>query len=220
MDSVQWTAVDRFFETSVLEEDPILNQVLSRCDRAGLPPHNVSPCQGRLLQILSLMSGARRILEIGTLGGYSTIWLARSIPADGRVVTIEAVEPHAVIAAGNLELAGVLDRVSLITGDAKKELQHLIDEGVKPFDLIFIDADKPGNPQYLELSLRLSSKGTVIIGDNVVREGAVADPESTDHKVRGVREYCMQLKTPGLLSTAIQTVGVKGYDGFAISIVQ
>lgn len=220
MNIAQWAAVDRFFETSVLEEDPILNEVLSRCDQAGLPPHNVSPCQGRLLQIFTKMSGARRVLEIGTLGGYSTIWLARSIPAGGEVVTIEAVEYHSVIATGNLELAGVKDRVNLVAGDAKIELRRLVNSSVKPFDLIFIDADKPSNAEYLELSLRLSHSGTVIIGDNVVREGAVANPESTDPKVRGVREYCMQLRTSGLLSTGIQTVGVKGYDGFTISIVQ
>lgn len=214
-----WTQVDRFFEQSFLDEDPVLDEVVRRSTEAGLPAHNVSPCQGRLLQIVARMIKARRILEIGALGGYSAIWLARSIPEDGRVVTIEYDERHARVAEDNLKRAGVLDRVTLLQGDAKTVLRERIGSGEEPFDLIFIDADKPGNPIYLELSLQLAHPGTVIIGDNVVREGDVAREDSTDAKVLGVREYCHQLKARGLLSTAVQTVGVKGYDGFSISIV-
>lgn len=215
-----WTNVDRFFEASLLDNDPILDEVLKRSTRAGLPPYNVSPCQGQLLQIFATMIKAKRILEIGTLGGYSTIWLARSIPKDGQVVTIEIDDYHAQIAEQNLKLADVFDRVDVLCGDARAILERLIDEGTEYFDLIFIDADKSSNSTYLELSLQLSHRGTVIICDNVVREGAVADEQSTDADVVGVQTFCRQLKQRDILSSAVQTVGMKGYDGFTISIVQ
>lgn len=216
----RWKEVDRFFEQSFLEEDLVLEDVLARSARAGLPEHNVSPCQGRLLQIFALMTKSKRVLEIGTLGGYSTIWLARSIPENGQVVTVEYDVNHARTAEENLKKAGVADRVTLIQGDARRVLNRLITETTAPFDLVFIDADKPNNPAYLELSLELSHPGTIIIGDNIVREGEVANPNSADEKVVGVQMYCKQLKHHGLLSSGLQTVGVKGYDGFTISIVQ
>ena len=215
-----WTDVDRFFEETLLAEDPRLEKVLTNSDAAGLPAHNVSPCQGQLLQILTMMARARRVLEIGTLGGYSTIWLARALPAGGIVMTIEAVAHHAATARANWKLADVQDRIQLLEGDAREMLARLIAQKTEPFDLIFIDADKPSNPAYLELALQLARPGTVIIGDNVVREGMVAAQQSTDPKVIGVQTYCRALGPAGLLSTGIQTVGRKGYDGFAISIVR
>jgi len=219
METKLWADVDRFFEDTMLPKDPILNAVLKNSNEAGLPAHNVSPCQGQLLQILTKMAQASRVLEIGTLGGYSTIWLARSLPESGTVVTIEVVKHHATVARGNLKLAGVLDRVQLLEGDAKAVLTKLIEHKTDPFDLVFIDADKPSNPVYLDLALQLARSGTIIISDNVVRKGEVVDIETTDPKVKGVQMYCKKLQSTELLSTGIQTVGIKGYDGFAISIV-
>lgn len=215
-----WTNVDHFFEQELLDADPILDEVLARCAQAGLPPHNVSPCQGQFLRLITMLSGARRVLEIGTLGGYSTIWFARALPRNGRVVTIEYAAAHAAVAKANFRLAGVADRVQLLQGDAQVELRRLIDQKTEPFDLVFIDADKPSNPAYLDLCLRLSRPGTAVIADNVVREGAVANAAAADAKVAGVRAYCRQLKSRGLISTGLQTVGMKGYDGFALSIVR
>ena len=172
------------------------------------------------MQILARMQGARNILEIGTLAGYSTIWLARAVPSDGCVVTLEADPKHAEVAINNIARANLSEIVDVRVGKAVETLSQLVQEGTGPFDFIFIDADKPNNPTYLEWSLKLSRPGTVIVGDNVVRNGEVANPESTDPKVQGVRQFCeLMAAEPRLSATAIQTVGCKGYDGFAIALV-
>lgn len=214
-----WTEVDKYFEVKFLGKDTILDDILQRSRAAGLPPHSVSPCQAQFLAIIARIAGAKRILEIGTLGGYSTTWLARALPIDGTIVTIESNAVHANVARQSFAAAGLEGKIRLIHNDAKVALAKLIDEGQEPFDLVFIDADKPSNPTYLELTLQLVHSGTVIIGDNVVREGAVSDARSDDAKVIGVRKYCDDLATRGLMSTGLQTVGSKGYDGFTISIV-
>jgi len=219
MEPNMWADVDRFFEETLLDKDPLLEKILRNSDEAGLPAHNVSPCQGQFLQILIKMMRAKRVLEIGTLGGYSTVWLARALPEEGIVLTIESVAHHAATARANLLLADVQDRVHLLEGDAKEVLAGLVDQKTEPFDLIFNDADKPNNPIYLALALRLARPGTVMLGDNVVRDGAVAAIQSTDPKVIGVQTHCRALRSDSLLSTGIQTVGRKGNDGFTISIV-
>ena len=221
MQQVIWSQVDQYFAELYARNDDALIAVLEKCDRAGLPPHQVSPCQGKFLQLIAGIQGSRRVLEVGTLGGYSTIWLARALADDGRVITIEASKKHAATAAENFAMCGMRNRISLIHDDAQRAMQRLIDEGAAPFDLIFIDADKPNNPTYLRLALQLSRPGTVIIGDNVVRNGQVADARSMDPKVQGVRTFCRQLaEGSGISTTAIQTVGVKGYDGFTLSVVE
>lgn len=219
MSSATWTSVDRYFQNAFLPTDEILQKVLERCRQAGLPDINVSPCQGQLLAILTKISNVKRILEVGTLGGYSTIWFARALPSDGMILSIELMDEYAKLARENLTLAQVDRKAMVICGDARSVMQQLIDDAVKPFDLIFIDADKPSNPAYLALAAKLTRSGTIVISDNVVREGAVTDENTEDPKVIGVRQFCEDLKTLGWESTAIQTVGVKGYDGFSISIV-
>lgn len=220
MNQPTWNAVDKYFKNTLLSSDSVLDDALQDSDAAGLPQHNVAPNQGKLLQLLAKMMGAKRILEIGTLGGYSTIWLARSIPPDGCVVTLEADSKHAEVAIKNIARANLTNVVDVRVGKAIDTLSELVREGSSPFDFIFIDADKPSNPDYLKLSLKLSHPGTVIVGDNVVRNGEVANSNSTDPKVQGVRKFCELLSTePRLSSTAIQTVGSKGYDGFTIAIV-
>ena len=215
-----WNAVDKYFGNTLVSSDSILDSALRDSDAANLPQHNVAPNQGKLLQIFAQMIGAKRILEIGTLGGYSTIWLARSVPSDGRVVTLEANSEYAEVAAKNIERANLTDIVDIRVGRAIDTLAELVKEGSSPFDFIFIDADKPNNPDYLKWSIELSRPGTIIVGDNVVRNGEVANPDSSDPKVRGVRKFCELLSVePRLSSTAIQTVGSKGYDGFAIARV-
>jgi predicted O-methyltransferase YrrM len=216
-----WSSVDKYFTDLFVPSDPALNAALADADAAGLPQHNVAPNQGRLLQLLAKICGARTILEIGTLGGYSTIWLARALPAGGRLVTLEANPKHAEVAFANIVRAGLAPVVDLRVGKAVDILPHLAAEGIAPFDLIFIDADKPSNPEYLGWSLELSRPGTVIIGDNVVRDGAVTDSSSTDPNVQGVRRFLELISSePRLSATALQTVGSKGYDGIAIAIVQ
>jgi predicted O-methyltransferase YrrM len=193
-----------------------LNAALAANVAAGLPTHDVSAPQGKMLHLFVRMCGARRVLEIGTLGGYSTIWIARALPQEGVVTTIEANQDHAQIAKLNIERAGIAHRVELRTGLALDVLPSL--EG--PYDLIFIDADKPNNPNYLRWALKLSRPGTVIIGDNVVRGGAVVDPLNTDLNVKGVRAFFnLMAAEPRLSATAIQTAGEKGWDGFALAIV-
>ena len=212
--------MDKYFKNTLVSSDSVLNDALQDSEAAGLPQHNVAPNQGKLLQLLAKMMGAKRILEIGTLGGYSTIWLARSIPPDGCVITLEADSKHAEVALKNIARANLSNLVDVRVGRAIDTLSELVREGSLPFDFIFIDADKPSNPDYLKLSLKLSHPGTVIIGDNVVRDGEVANFNSSDPKVQGVRKFCELLSTnPRLSSTAIQTVGNKGYDGFTITIV-
>lgn len=221
MSQEQWSNVDKYFVDKLVPSDPILEKVLEANAAAGLPPHDVSATQGKFLYLLTLIKGARRILEIGTLGGYSTIWFARALPADGKIVTIEVNPKHAEIARTNLCHAKIDHLVDLRTGRAIDVLPQLEAEGLSPFDLIFIDADKPSNPDYLRWAMKLAQTGTVIIGDNVVRNGAVADPESTDANVKGIQQFIeMQASSPRLSATALQTVGNKGYDGFSIAIVK
>jgi predicted O-methyltransferase YrrM len=216
----QWTNVDEYFVGLFLPTDSALDETQQRSTAAELPPIAVAPNQGKLLQLLATMQGARRILEIGTLGGYSTIWLARALPADGRVVTLELEPRHAEVARENLDGAGLGDLVEIRIGPAASSLQALVDEAVEPFDFIFIDANKDGYPRYLELSLRLSRPGTVIVADNVVRGGEVVNASSTDELVRGVRTFLeMAADNDRIDGTAIQTVGSKGYDGFALLVV-
>ncbi len=211
-----WSAVDNYLEELLIPTDPALEATLQASRVAGLPPFNVSPLQGKLLHLLAKMHGARRILEIGTMGGYSTIWLARALPEDGRLVTLEINEEYAQVARANIAAAGLADRVEIRVGPALETLPLL--EG--PFDLTFIDADKPNNPAYLEWTLRLSRPGSVIIGDNVIRDGEVINADSDDPRVVGVRRFLDLLAAePRVSATAIQTVGGKGYDGFALGVV-
>lgn len=216
-DSLKWAAVDSYFSGLLAPMDGALAAVLENNRQAGLPAHDVSPVQGKFLALLVAMNRAARVLEIGTLGGYSTIWMARALPQGGTIVTIERSAGHAEVARRNIALAGLESKVDLRVGIAADVLAQL--EG--PFDLIFIDADKPNNPLYLDWALKLSRPGTVIIGDNVVRGGAVADAASADANVQGVRRFMDRLSSnPRLDSTAMQTVGEKGWDGFSMSIVK
>jgi predicted O-methyltransferase YrrM len=210
----RWAAIDRYFAGLLLDDDPALDGALADAAAAGLPPHDVSPLQGALLQLLARLQGARTILELGTLAGYSTIWLARALPPDGRLVTLEADASYAEVARGNLSRAGLADRVDILVGPALEALPAL--EG--PFDLVFLDADKRTNPEYLEWALKLSRPGTLIVADNVVRGGAVLDGE--DESSRGVRRFTELLGAePRVSATAIQTVGAKGHDGFVLALV-
>ena len=216
----QWTAVDRYLDDLLVPSDAVLEATLRANAAAGLPAFDVSPSQGKLLQLLARACGARLILELGTLGGYSTIWLARALPADGRLVTLEADPEHAQVARANIARAGLSGVVELRLGRALDTLPQLVAGGVGPFDLIFIDADKGNNPEYLAWALRLSRRGTLIVADNVVRDGAVLDASSTDPHVQGLRRFMELLAAePRVSATAIQTVGRKGYDGFALALV-
>ena len=216
----KWTVVDAYFVDRLVQTDPVLDEAIASCERAGMPPHAVAPNQGKLLQLLVQMMNARRVLELGTLAGYSTIWLARGVGPGGRVLTIEANPQHARVACNNFANAGLQTRIELREGRCVAVLDELIAAGEVPFDFIFIDADKPGNPAYLERVLKLARPGTVIVADNVVRDGAVVDDASTDANVTGVRHFFdMMADNPRISATAIQTVGSKGYDGFALARV-
>ncbi len=220
-DQDRWSAVDEYLAGKLLPADEALESALRASAEAGLPQISVSPTQGKLLNLLALSQRARRILEIGTLGGYSTIWLARALPRDGHLITLEADTRHAEVARENLALAGLAGLTEVRVGRAQQTLPHLISAGAGPFDLIFIDADKPGYADYLRWSLDLARPGTLIIADNVVRDGAVADPASGDPDVQGVRHFIELLAAePRVSGTAVQTVGSKGYDGFAIAVVE
>ena len=215
-----WTAVDQYLADLLLAPDAALDAALAASTAAGLPPIHVSPPQGKLLHLLARGLQARRILEIGTLGGYSTIWLARALPAGGRVVTLEADPQHAAVARANFARAGLTDAIELRLGRAQDTLPQLAAEGAGPFDLIFIDADKPGYADYLAWALKLSRVGSLIIADNVVRKGAVIDGASADAAVQGVRRFNEALAAePRVTATVVQTVGGKGYDGFALALV-
>jgi len=216
-----WTAVERYFVDSVISSDPVQVETIRANAAAGLPGIDVAPTEGKFLYLLAKIRGAKRILEIGTLGGYSTIWLARALPADGTLVTLEVNAKHAEVAAANLLRAGFSSVVDIRLGPAFDSLEKLVDEGAGPFDFIFIDADKANIPGYLEWSLKLSRHGTVIVVDNVVRDGAVVDPDSADANVQGVRAlFAMLAGDSRLEATALQTVGSKGYDGFALAVVR
>jgi predicted O-methyltransferase YrrM len=215
-----WSAVDRYFGDLLLPPDAALDEALSASAAAGLPPHHVAPNQGKLLMLLAQMNRARTILEIGSLGGYSTIWLARALPEHGTLVSLEADAKHAEVARANVDRAGVGALVDIRVGRALETLPKLAAERPRPFDLIFIDADKPSNPQYFRWALQLSRRGTVIVVDNVVRDGAVVDAASADASVKGVRKLTeLMAAEPRVSATALQTVGSKGYDGFAIAMV-
>src|SRR5215472_8178334 len=212
MSQDQWAAVDRYLTDLLVRPDPALDAALAASTAAGLPAINVSPPQGKLLQLLARAQGARKILEIGTLGGYSTIWLAGALPAGGRLITLEADPKHAEVARGNIARAGLASVVEVRLGRAIDTLPQLVAEKQGPVDLIFIDADKPGYPDYFPWALKLSRTGTLLIADNVVRKGAVADASSSDPNVQGVRRYNeLVAAEPRLSATAIQTVGSKGY---------
>jgi len=220
MTQEQWTAVDHYLNALLVPPDPALEAALQASAAAGLPPINVSPNQGKLLHLLARLQGARTILEIGTLGGYSTIWLARALPAGGRLVTLEADATHAAVARANIARAGLEDAVELRLGPAQETLPQLVAERRGPFDLIFIDADKESYSDYLAWALRLSHRGSLIVADNIVRKGAVLNPASDDPDVQGVRRFIELLASePRVSATAIQTVGSKGYDGFALALV-
>ena len=220
MSTETWNEVDRYFTHRLGLDDDALAAAQARCASAGLPAISVSAPQGKLLQILALTCGARAILEIGTLGGYSTLWMARALPPGGRLVTLEVDQRHAEVARQNLLDAGVADKVTVRVGPAVETLPLLEREGAGPFDLVFIDADKPSNPQYVEWAVRLARRGTLIVLDNVVRGGKVILGDSGDASVQGVRRAMDIFATDKRLSaTAIQTVGSKGYDGFAVALV-
>jgi len=220
MSQERWTAVDQYLGGLLVPPDSALDAALQANGAAGLPPIDVSPTQGKLLHLLARMQGARAILEIGTLGGYSTIWLARALPAGGRLITLEANAKHAAVAQANLARAGLADVVELRLGPAIDSLPQLAAAGSSPFDLVFIDADKVSMPDYFAWALKLSRPGSLIIADNVVRGGRVVDATDDDPNVGGVRRFLDLLAAePRVTATAVQTVGSKGYDGFAIALV-
>jgi predicted O-methyltransferase YrrM len=216
----QWNAVDHYLNETLVAEDEILSAAVKDSERAGLPSIQVAPNQGKLLHLLARTMGARSVLEIGTLGGYSTIWLARALPPGGCVITLEAEPRHAEVARANLARAGLANVIDLRLGRALDTLPKLAAEGRGPFDLFFIDADKPSIPEYFDWALRLSRPGSLILVDNVVRRGAVADPASDDPNVQGVRRFNERVaREPRVSATTIQTVGTKGYDGIAFALV-
>ncbi len=225
----RWTAVNDYIAGHLLPADTALDAAIADSAAAGLPPIAVTPNQGKLLQLLARMQGARTILELGTLGGYSTIWLARALPAGGRLITLEAEPRYAEVAGANIARAGLEELVELRVGPALQTLPELHSEGAGPFDLIFIDADKENYPGYFEWALRLSRPRTLIVGDNVVRDGAILDPGAGDPKyghgvIEGVRRFYelagVEAEKGSVSATAIQTVGAKGYDGFALVLVE
>jgi predicted O-methyltransferase YrrM len=215
-----WAAVDRYFAGLLAPSDEFLEAALKANRKAGLPAIDVSPLQGKFLQVLVAMTQAKRVLEIGALGGYSTIWMARALPRGGRIVSLELEPRHAEAARANLRCAGLLKRVDIRVGPALKSLPKLASEGADPFDLIFIDADKKNNPRYLKWVLKLSRRGTAIVVDNVARHGNVVDAKSKAPDIVGTRK-CMETMAaePRLSAVALQTVGVKGLDGFALGVV-
>lgn len=214
----EWRAVDDYFSTTLVPEDEALVGARTSGAETSMPNAEVASNQAALLGLLTQIAGARRVLEFGTLAGYSTIWLARSVGPDGRVVTLELDEDNATLARRNLERAGVGDRVEIMVGAAAQSAQRLIEQGTPPFDLVFIDADKPNNPGYLAAALRLTRSGAVIVIDNVVRNGTVVDASSEDPRVQGVRAVTEDIAHHRELdATAIQTVGVKGWDGLIIA---
>ncbi|WP_137989533.1 O-methyltransferase [Streptomyces vilmorinianum] len=216
----QWTTVDRYFTDLLVPADDALAATLADSTAAGLPEIAVAPNQGKLLNLLVTMQGARTVLEIGTLGGYSTIWMARALPADGRMISLEYNPTHADVARANIARAGLDKIVEVRTGAALDTLPQLETEGAGPFDFVFIDADKANNPHYVAWALKLSRPGTVIVVDNVVRGGKVLDADSDDPATTGTREmFELVSREPRLDATAFQTVGTKGYDGFLLARV-
>jgi predicted O-methyltransferase YrrM len=221
MSQTLWTAIDDYIVRTLSPSDAVLDKALADSTAAGLPAINVAPNQGKLLQLLAQIVCARRILEIGTLGGYSTIWMARALPADGRLVSLEFSPRNADVARANLDRAGLSNKVEVRVGAALESLPGVAADMDAPFDLVFIDADKRNNPHYFTWALKLTRPGGVIIIDNVVRGGSVIDAASTDLDVKGVREiYALMAAEPRVDATAVQTVGSKGHDGFALAWVK
>jgi predicted O-methyltransferase YrrM len=215
-----WTSVDDYITDLFVPFDPTMQETLATSEAAGLPSISVAPSEGKLLMLLAQLCGARTILEIGTLGGYSTIWLARGMASGGSLITLEASAKHAEIARLNIARAGLTNMVEVRVGPASQTLPKLAAEGRGPFDLIFIDADKEGYPEYLAWALKLARPGTLIIADNVIREGKILDPADNDPRVQGARRFNQLLADePRVKATVIQTVGGKGHDGMAIAIV-
>jgi predicted O-methyltransferase YrrM len=216
----QWTSVDRYITDALVPTDASLDAALAASEQAGLPPINVAPNQGKFLHLLARLKGSRNILEVGTLGGYSTIWLARALPPGGKLVTLELDPKHAQVARESLRRAGLAEVVDVRVGAALDLLPQLAQEAPPPFDFVFIDADKQNVPAYFDWAVKLAAKGSVIVVDNTVRKGAVADLSTTDPNVKGVQGLHEKLKNlPGIEATTIQTVGSKGYDGFTLAIV-
>jgi predicted O-methyltransferase YrrM len=216
-----WRAVDEYLAALYVPPDPVLEAALAANAASGLPPHDVAPNQGKLLYLLARIRGARTVLEVGTLGGTSTIWLARALPDGGRLVTLEADARHAEVARSNVLRAGLGHVVELVVGRALDTLPELAARGRGPFDLVFLDADKASNPEYLTWALALSRPGTVVVADNVVRDGAVLDAASPDAAVQGIRRFHeLVAAEPRLEATALQTVGSKGWDGFTLALVR
>ncbi|MGA3333514.1 MAG: O-methyltransferase [Terracidiphilus sp.] len=215
-----WASVDRYFGDLLAPSDEKLEAAVKANRKARLPAIDVSPLQGKFLQVLVQMTRAKRVLEIGTLGGYSAIWMARALPRDGRIVSLEFSPKHAEVAHANLSNAGVDKLVDIRIGPALSTLPKLAAEGAEPFDLIFIDADKKNNPHYLQWALKLSRPGTVILVDNVARHGNVVEAKSSGPEIVGTRR-CLEMMAaePRLSAVALQTVGVKGLDGFALAVV-
>ena len=220
MSQQTWSAVDDYITEQLIGEDPVLEAALKDSAAAGLPAIAVTAPQGRLLQMLAQIHGARNILEVGTLGGYSTIWLARALPPDGRLTTLELQAGYAAVAAANVERAGLAGLIKIKVGPAIDSLGELIDEHRDPFDLVFIDADKASTPAYFQAALQMSRPGTIIIVDNVVRDGQLADPHTSDPGAQGMRRFHELLAAERrVTATTIQTVGDKGYDGFTMVLV-
>ncbi|MFJ2414537.1 O-methyltransferase [Streptomyces brevispora] len=220
MTQARWAEVDDYFNALLVGSDEALDAAVEASEKAGLPAIQVAANQGKLLNLLARLQGARTVLEIGTLGGYSTIWLARALPEGGRLVTLEADPECAEVARRNIERAGLADVVEIRVGRALDTLPELAEQGYGPFDVVFIDADKPSNPDYLAWSLKLTRPGSLIVADNVVRDGEVVDAASEDPKVRGVRRFTeLVAAEPTLTATALQTVGSKGYDGLMAILV-
>lgn len=220
MSDPRWRAVDDFVADHLLGSDPVLEAALSANAAGGLPPIDVSAAQGKMLHLFARMMGARRILEVGTLGGYSTIWLARALPDGGSLVTLELEPSHADVARANIARAGLADRVEIRVGPAADSLATMVAAGEGPFDLVLIDADKPSNTLYLRAALAMTRPGSVIVVDNVVREGGILDPSSNDPRIQGTRALFEAVAAePRLSATAVQTVGAKKWDGFLLAVV-
>jgi predicted O-methyltransferase YrrM len=215
-----WAKVDRYIVDKLLPDDPAMAAIIVANAEGGLPAIDVSAAQGRFLELMVRITGARKILEIGTLGGYSTTWMARALPEGGKIVTLEYAPSHAEVAKANFSRAAVAERIEVRVGPALDSLPGVESDGLGPFDLVFIDADKPNNPHYLDWAVKLSRPGTVIILDNVVRDGGVIEKKSEDAGIKGTRAAFDLIGSHSrLTATALQTVGAKGYDGFAIAVV-
>lgn len=216
----KYEEVDKYFIEKLVEEEDYLKKALLNNKINGLPPHDVSPSQGQFLKLLTKISKTKRILEIGTLGGYSTLWFASGLPKDGTVITLEFSDLHSQVAQENFDNSPFSGKIELLYGSAAESLTKLIAMGSEPFDLIFIDADKGNNPLYLNLCMKLSKPGTIIIGDNVVRDGAILEKNSEDERVIGIQKFLdIMSNSEHMVSTAVETVGIKGYDGFTMSLV-